>query len=349
MMRLLNVIFALAAFWGHAFGQEVVSAKKEKKKFNLTGVPVLSYNTSYGAIVGANSMLFFNISESDTISPASVAGLGGGYSQNRSIFAAAFALLYLDENRWRINAAGGVGDIHFQYYESAIEGSEEGFVDYNTTSGFGVVRVLRRVVGPFYAGGLMKIQYTRTDFESNPPITQPVTANGVGINGIYDTRNNVYYPTHGAFASLSLLSNPSWLGSDSVFQSIRAFINSYIRIGPHSLVATRVSAFSGLGDVPFIGQHAVGGKDIRGYTDGKYRGNQSYCLQAEYRHTFRNRWGWVGFGGVALTRRPYSGLLPAVGAGIRYRALPTRDVNIGVDVAAGKDDYGVYFRIGEVF
>src|SRR5262245_17153230 len=121
-----------------------------KKKFDLTGVPILSYNTSYGAIVGANSMVFFNVNEKDTLSPPSVAGVGGGYSQNKSIFAAGFVLLYLRENKWRINAAGGVGDIHFQYYESGIEGSEEGFVDYTSVNSFGVLRILRRTVGHLY-------------------------------------------------------------------------------------------------------------------------------------------------------------------------------------------------------
>jgi outer membrane protein assembly factor BamA len=328
---------------------DTTSHQSSRKKFDLTGVPVISYNTSYGAIIGANSMLFFNVSEKDTISPASVAGMGGGFSQSRSLFAAAFTLLYFGEDRWRVSAAGGVGDIYFQYFESGVEGAEEGFVDYNTVTGFGVVRILRKVVGNFYAGGLVKTQYTRTDFESDPPITTPVAANGIGINALFDSRNDIYYPTSGRFASVSLLTNPSWLGSDSVFHSVRAFYNSYIRVARHGVVAIRASIFSGLGDVPFIGQHAVGGKDIRGYTDGKYRGNQAYSAQVEYRLTFRSRWGMVGFMGVAMTSKPYSGFLPAAGAGLRYRALPSRNINVGVDAALGKDDFGVYFRIGEVF
>src|SRR5690349_19233549 len=161
MMRLLCAAL-VAITLGQATAQEDTLSTKKKKRFDLTGVPVVSYNTSYGAIVGANSMLFFHIDPDDSISPASAVGLGGGYSQNRSIFAAAFGMLYINQDRWRVNFAGGVGDIHFQYYESGIEGAEEGFVDYNTTTGFGLFRLLRKVVGPFYLGGLLKIQYTRT-------------------------------------------------------------------------------------------------------------------------------------------------------------------------------------------
>jgi outer membrane protein assembly factor BamA len=329
--------------------QDDIPLHRKEKRFDITAVPIVSYNTSYGALVGANSMIFFNVSKRDTISPASVAGLGGGYSQNRSLFAAAFTLLYLNQNRWRVNAAGGVGDIRFQYYESGIESVDEGFVDFNTTTGFGIVRILRRVIGHLYFGGIAKLQYTSTDFESNPPITETVTANGLGANALFDTRNNVYYPSRGTFASLSAVTNPDWLGSDSVFSALRAFYNIYVRVGRSSVLAARLSAFSSLGDVPFIGEDAIGGKDIRGYTEGRYRGHQSYCIQAEYRWTFRPRWGMVAFGGVAMTNKPYSGLLPGVGAGLRFQALPARNVNIGVDGALGKDDYGIYFRIGEVF
>jgi hypothetical protein len=30
-------------------------------------------------------------------------------------------------------------------------------------------------------------------------------------------------------------------------------------------------------------------------------------------------------------------------------AIPSSKISVGIDVAAGKDDWGVYFRIGEAF
>lgn len=38
-----------------------------------------------------------------------------------------------------------------------------------------------------------------------------------------------------------------------------------------------------------------------------------------------------------------------MGASVGYMAIPSEQINIGIDVAFGKDDWGVYFRIGEVF
>ncbi len=45
----------------------------------------------------------------------------------------------------------------------------------------------------------------------------------------------------------------------------------------------------------------------------------------------------------------FDNLLPAVGGGIRFLAIPSSNISIGMDVAVGKDDWGLYFRIGEAF
>ena len=108
------------------------------------------------------------------------------------------------------------------------------------------------------------------------------------------------------------------------------------------------------GDVPFEGQTVVGGDDIRGYSQGRYRADQVYTLQAEYRWNFYKRWGLVGFAGIAsavekFSEIPDKELLPGVGVGIRFRMLPAHKINIGIDGAVGKDDYSITFRIGESF
>ena len=62
----------------------------------------------------------------------------------------------------------------------------------------------------------------------------------------------------------------------------------------------------------------------------------------------------LGFGGVAASvdkpsQIAFKDLLPAIGVGIRFMAIPSEKINIGIDVAKGIDDWGIYFRIGEVF
>lgn len=336
-------------FLGTAWAQPSSPQKGDKKKVSVTGIPIISYNSSYGVIVGANGMSFFKTSQKDTVSPASQAGMGIGYTENKSWFGSVFTQLYLQENQWRITAAMGMGDINFQYFEANNESEEGGFVDYSSVNRYAFVKVLRKIKGNVYGGGFLKLQNSKTVFDMDEESTQEVDANGLGITVLYDTRNQVYAPSKGWLSSASFLANPKWMGSDSVFTSLRAFANYYYQINPRSVLASRVSFYSGLGEVPFTGQHTVGGKDIRGYTNGKYRGNQVYAIQTEYRWNFYKRWGAVGFVGLAFTQMPRSGILPGGGIGFRFRAIPAKQINIGIDGALGKDDKGIYFRINEAF
>ena len=98
----------------------------------------------------------------------------------------------------------------------------------------------------------------------------------------------------------------------------------------------------------------MGQDDIRGYTSGKYRNNQVYALQAEYRWRFYRKFGIVGFFGLATATENLGALaenelLAGGGIGLRYMMLPKERINVGIDVAFGKEDWGLYFRIGEAF
>jgi hypothetical protein len=77
-------------------------------------------------------------------------------------------------------------------------------------------------------------------------------------------------------------------------------------------------------------------------------------MQAEYRRRFYKKLGMFSFFDPALSvdslgRLAGSELLPDIGVGLRYMMIPEERINIGVDVAVGKDDYGLYFRIGETY
>jgi hypothetical protein len=79
-----------------------------------------------------------------------------------------------------------------------------------------------------------------------------------------------------------------------------------------------------------------------------------YALQAEYRWRFYKKLGMVGFFGIAsavehISDIPTEELLPGGGIGIRYMMIAKERINVGVDFAKGKDDWGLYFRIGESF
>jgi hypothetical protein len=109
-----------------------------------------------------------------------------------------------------------------------------------------------------------------------------------------------------------------------------------------------------VGDLTFNQQYVVGRVDIRGYTQGEYRGSYLLAIQSEYRYNFWKRWGAVGFFGLATVFDSFNEsqngkILPGIGTGFRFTAFTESHMNVGLDIAGGTGDWGIYFRIGEAF
>lgn len=319
-------------------------------------VPTLDYNRSLGLEVGGIAMYFNKFGKNDTLSPPSVSGIKGFYTTNKSWFAFLFQRLFFQNDNYRLTWALGTGDINFQFYTEDIPGG--GFIDYTTTRTFFAVTFTRRVYSRLYMG--LSAKYTRLNTEFylkdligyDPDSIKHLV--GIGIPVVWDSRDNIFSPEKGIESRIVFQINNKVFGSDINFNSINVMFNYYKRLAPKGVLASRTTLYYGLGDVPFEGTKAVGKIDIRGYSNGEYRGMQVATIQTEYRGQFKNRWGYVGFIGLAAafhttTDDLWSGILPGAGLGVRWLVMPAKRINIGIDAAVGKDDWGVYFRLGEAF
>jgi len=355
-------IFLLPVFLS---AQQKKTGKKDRadKKVNYAFLPIIMYNRSFGGQFGVMANAYFNIHEKDTISPASSIAFIGNVFTNKTFFMGLFSRFYFREDGWRMKVGGGIGDIRFQtFYEipadipSVFTDHENGgFVDYQTRLFFLFIEGTRKVVKNFYLGLRSVYSDNYTEFDSELIPDESLNLFGFGVAAEYDNRDNVFYPVHGMNGRLRTMSFLEALGSTTTYSRINVDYNQYFNLGERAVILGRFYAMISMGDtVPFSGQNVVGRDDLRGYTNGKYRANMVYDIQAEYRWNFYKKWGMVAFTGVAIATdnfkgEDYSGLLPSVGAGLRFKAIPKRKINIGIDAAAGKDDWGIYFRIGETF
>jgi outer membrane protein assembly factor BamA len=186
-------------------------------------------------------------------------------------------------------------------------------------------------------------------------ITDSLRLHGLGLNLSMDKRSNPHYPRSGYLSEARYNTFPDFLGNETASSKIDLSHNHYFPIRSFKdVVAARIHAGLGIGDLAFSQQLIVKGTDIRGYTQGAFRGNYLLALQGEYRWNFHRRWGAVGFAGVAtifdgINESDNGRLLPGGGAGIRFRAFPETNFSVGIDAAAGIGDWGIYFQIGEAF
>lgn len=347
------------------------SLKKPEKRFNTVIIPTISYNNSFKTSFGAMAAAFYKLNRKDTISPLSSSMLIGSYSTNNTWFAVQVNKFYFKEDKFRSKVVAGSGGINFQTFVDfgdildnippnvitpvLPELPEDGvFVDYNTNLYFIYTDFIVNIVDRLYAG--LNIIYTQStttfDLPSDPSDTQKLF--GFGLTSEYDTRDSQTLPITGFKGKLNTTSFLESLGSTSNYTNITLEYNKFFQQGERNTLLLRLYGQAAVGDVPFAGQNVVGRDDLRGYSNGKYRANQVYDIQTEYRHWFAKKWGYVAFGGLATAINDASEIsidntLPALGAGIRYLAIPKSKITVGMDIAAGKDDWGIYFRIGEAF
>ena len=114
-------------------------------------------------------------------------------------------------------------------------------------------------------------------------------------------------------------------------------------------------ACSANGSVPFYDLCLYGyNSDLRGYTTGQFQNRRMFATQAEYRIELPKRLGLVAFGGVGGTGRSWNEfrsdqLLPAAGAGLRFKLDKNNHINYRIDLAFGREGRTISIGLGEAF
>ena len=91
----------------------------------------------------------------------------------------------------------------------------------------------------------------------------------------------------------------------------------------------------------------------RGDQTGRWRDRHMYALQAELRGRVWRRFGaaaWAGVGGAGSDLSDlFHNPLPNAGVGIRYQLPESERLNFPIDFAWGKEEFTIYFAVGEAF
>jgi len=348
-------------FFSLVSAQRTSGVTSKKKENSIAAIPLVNYNRTQGVIVGAYISKFYKIDKKDTISPSSNIGLFGMYTGQKSYAIFGMSKLYFANDKWRVTAAVGGTDINSQFYIEETSVSTGNFYDYATKATLALFQVQRNIFKRIYLGPTGSYIKSTTTFgipgvSGSDSVTKS-HLNNIGYIISNDTRDHVQYPTNGMFLNFKNQFYRDWVASDYEFERYLITYNQFFKLAKKKdkqILAIRATINVATGDVPFEGQTVVGGDDIRGYSQAKYRNDQVYTLQSEYRWNFYKRWGMVAFAGVAtavakLSDITDSELLPGVGGGIRFKMLPSERINIGIDGALGKGDYSITFRIGESF
>ena len=353
------------------------------RSFQLSIMPGFGYNPSAGFIIGASGTLssYFGDPATTRISSA-VIGMSYSSKQQASLtmkFGASGS-----GNRWRLD-----GDNRFQWTSQDSYGLGTGTSPADRVyTRFTFVRVtdgLWYELGKnLYAGaGFHYSLHTnvRPGDEGDPAWEdsdyvvysqqngfnlEGQTSAGFSLGLMLDTRDNPINASRGWFATVGYRPSVKDLfGADAAFQETFMDVRSFVSVTKdrrHRLAAWVHGDFVASGTAPYFDIPALGvsilGRSGRGYTEGRFRGDQLLYGELEYRATLTRNGllGMVAFvNTTTLANREtgeqlFDAFATAGGVGLRVLFSKRTSTNLCIDYAWGRQGArGFYLGLQEAF
>jgi hypothetical protein len=340
---------------------------KEKEKHRRRGSFVIAPIPLSSPAIGSGAMLalgyIFPFSKTDKLSPPSVIGAAGLFTNNDTRGFALGGQFYLKQNTYKVTAGFGRGNVNYDLYGS---GDSAGLkLPLKQTGQLLRGEFLRRVgwnffLGPRFSTGSSTLTLRPTSSDTPPPppdLGLNTTLTAIGATLTRDTSLNRFYPTSGTFFTFKSDFFSQTLGSKYSFQSYVATFAKYWGLRKNQVLAYDAYFCATGGNPPFYGNCIYGATNqLRGYVAGKYFDRYMVTTQMEYRLSLPMRFGVVAFGGIGeaipggdqLLFRD-NNLLPSGGGGLRFQLSKQYHVNLRADIAVGNDGHTFSLGMGEAF
>ena len=335
-----------------------------EKRGEMVIAPIPLSNPAIGSGLILGLGYIFPLDKQDERSPPSMIAGAAMFASSGSWALGAATKLYFKEDRYRLTAVYGRGEIDYSFYGIGDAAGRLGIsIPIHQGGRALLIEPLFHLkwnlfLGPRYQWRSLGIQLSGEnlppDFEFTPKELNAKTA-ALGFHLQQDRRNSQFYPDRGRLVDVIGDVFHEGIGSDLNYQSYNFALNTYSHIEAKQVLAFRAYGCAVTGDVPFYDLCFVGAhNDIRGYQSGRYQDRRLLATQLEYRLELPKRIGLVGFFGVAevaptVGKFNAENMLPAGGVGLRYMVARKNHLNLRFDYGIGKDGGGFYMGLGEAF
>lgn len=352
----------ILSFTGLAYGGDTTDIEK-KNENKLFAVPLVFFTPETNLSFGAAGIYTFRFKEELKTSRPSSVQLGGAYTLNKQILLyLPFQLFWQNEDYFSYGEVGYFKYFFF-FYGVGNEGNEG--VEERFDVSFPRLRLslLKKVKPNIYLGFRYFFDYYDIKgVEPNGLLDQgDITGSqgGVisapGLIGLYDSRDNIFWPSKGYFIEGVTQVNYKWTGSKFGYSRISLDAVKYTSTKWGQVLAINLFTDLTFGDPPFNEMARIGGtKKMRGYYEGRYRDNKVAMVQAEYRIPLFWRFGMTVFGGYAGVANQFNDFDLSYfkynyGAGLRFELDRVKKLNVRIDYGVGEDTDGFYITFGEAF
>ena len=188
----------------------------------------------------------------------------------------------------------------------------------------------------------------------------------LSVRFVMDTRDNMIMPQKGYYLSLNWQGGFKFTGNDrksNLYQiEWRSFHGLSKRNPTHLLAFWFLGDLAQEGTLPYMILPATAydqrGRSARGYTQGRFRGNQMVYGEVEYRFPISKCGGVLGgvlFANATSANNPalslslFESIKPSYGFGLRVKLDKYSRTNLAVDLGFGQQSVGFYLAVSEAF
>jgi outer membrane protein assembly factor BamA len=195
---------------------------------------------------------------------------------------------------------------------------------------------------------------------------QEYYSSALNVNVISDTRDNMINPYKGHFLMISWRGSLELLGNQNNANFLSVEWRSFHPLSPrnprHLIAFWALGNFSPEGEFPYLILPATAfdqrSRSARGYTQGRYRGNNLLYAESEYRFPISScngLWGGVLFLNASTASHPqqsvglFDYIKPGYGFGLRLMVDKKSRTNLAIDFGFGDKSTGFYLAAAETF
>ena len=305
---------------------------------------------------GAAALLFFHSSYLKKKGPPNISGVAGGGTQNGTWGVGAFHAGFYKNDRIRYTGALFKLDVNLKFYGPGLIFKEG--IGLNLDSWLFYQQLKFRIgESNFFIGGQYLLLNTDNTFEKVIDLPQftgvTLHANLSELTAVfnYESRDNVFTPTHGIFARFTATYSDDWLGGEGLYGRLNGSIIGFIPLSDKLNLGLRWESIHALGDVPFWARPIV---QMRGVPAMKYQNNNVSLVETEINYNLYKRWYVLVFGGLGNTYQDFDNFsegssVATIGTGFRYQVARLFGLKMGADVAWSTEDFAFYIIVGHAW
>jgi len=258
----------------------------------------------------------------------------------------------------RLGLAAGYGELHLKYYGTGNDSIlQENPLEFKATSSLFLPKLLFELP---WDNVYLGMKYMYVGIENSLDLPGPPEADlpefsfrtdtaGLGLVGVYDSRDNNLWPKTGSWLELTGMNYGGHFGGDYHYNKGIVKFAQYHQVAASLVFVYRIDGQFISGIAPFWDLAQI---KLRGFPFGRYLDDNSVTAQIETRWNVYKKWTLTAFGGGGRIADSISGIgsTPtrwAGGSGVRYNIGGKHKLNIGIDVTYAEDQVEVYFQVGD--